>query len=212
MNSQALVLYASVVLIWGSTWAAIPYQLGVVAEEVSVAYRFAIGAIILYLYAIVAGKKIKLPLRYFPMVVAQATSGLDPIVHDDFLEALLHSICGRGTTVLYSSHNLEDIRRLADSVCILRAGKILVHSGVDELLASVKRIRVVLIDGQLPHWVPEGTLAQRIQNREWLLTVGHFNTAVAERLKAENPVESLSVFDLSLGELFKDYILGEAAR
>ncbi len=71
MNSQALVLYASVVLIWGSTWAAIPYQLGVVAEEVSVAYRFAIGAIILYLYAIVAGKKIRLPLRYFPMVVAQ---------------------------------------------------------------------------------------------------------------------------------------------
>ncbi len=146
------------------------------------------------------------------LILDEPTSGLDPIVHDDFLEALLHSICGRGTTVLYSSHNLEDIRRLADSVCILRAGKILVHSGVDELLASVKRIRVVLIDGQLPHWVPEGTLAQRIQNREWLLTVGHFNTAVAERLKAENPVESLSVFDLSLGELFKDYILGEAAR
>ena len=146
------------------------------------------------------------------LVLDEPTSGLDPIIHDDFLEALLHSICGRGTTVLYSSHNLEDIRRLADSVCILRAGKILVHSGVDELLASVKRIRVVLIDGQLPHWVPEGTLAQRIQNREWLLTVGHFNTAVAERLKAENPVESLSVFDLSLGELFKDYILGEAAR
>ncbi len=146
------------------------------------------------------------------LILDEPTSGLDPIIHDDFLEALLHSICGRGTTVLYSSHNLEDIRRLADSVCILRAGKILVHSGVDELLASVKRIRVVLIDGQLPHWVPDGTLAQRIQNREWLLTVGHFNTAVAERLKAENPVESLSVFELSLGELFKDYILGEAAR
>ncbi len=146
------------------------------------------------------------------LILDEPTSGLDPIVHDDFLEALLHSICGQGTTVLYSSHNLEDIRRLADSVCILHAGKILVHSGVDELLASVKRIRVVLIDGQLPHWVPEGTLAQRIQNREWLLTVGHFNPAVAERLNAENPVESLSVFDLSLGELFKDYILGEAAR
>ena len=58
-------------LIWGSTWAAIPYQLGVVAEEVSVAYRFAIGAVVLYLYAIFAGKKIKLPLQYYPMVMAQ---------------------------------------------------------------------------------------------------------------------------------------------
>ncbi|MCZ6767546.1 MAG: ABC transporter ATP-binding protein [bacterium] len=145
------------------------------------------------------------------LILDEPTSGLDPIVHDDFLEAFVRSICGRGTTVLYSSHNLEDIRRLADSVCILRAGKILVHSGVDELLASVKRIRVVLIDGQLPQWVPDGTLAQRIQNREWLLTVGHFDTTVANRLKAENPVESLDVFDLTLGELFKDYILGEVA-
>ena len=68
---QVLILYAIVVLIWGSTWAAIPYQLGVVAEEVSVAYRFAIGALVLYVYAIIAGKKIRLPLRCYPMVIAQ---------------------------------------------------------------------------------------------------------------------------------------------
>ncbi len=40
---QVAILYASVVLIWGSTWLAITYQIGVVAEEVSVAYRFALG-------------------------------------------------------------------------------------------------------------------------------------------------------------------------
>ena len=68
---QVLALYAIVVLIWGSTWAVIPYQLGVVAEEVSVAYRFAIGALALYVYAVVAGKKIRLPLRYYPMVIVQ---------------------------------------------------------------------------------------------------------------------------------------------
>ncbi len=68
---QVLVLYAIVVLIWGSTWAAIPYQLGVVAEEVSVAYRFAIGAAVLYLYAILAGKEIRVPLHQYPMVIVQ---------------------------------------------------------------------------------------------------------------------------------------------
>ncbi len=68
---QVVILYATVVLIWGSTWSAIPYQFGVVAEEVSVAYRFAIAAVTLFLYAIVAGKKIRLPLRYYPMVIVQ---------------------------------------------------------------------------------------------------------------------------------------------
>ena len=68
---QVALLYATVVLIWGSTWSAISYQFGVVAEEVSVAYRFAIAAVTLFLYAIVAGKKIRLPRRYYPMVIVQ---------------------------------------------------------------------------------------------------------------------------------------------
>jgi hypothetical protein len=44
---QVILLYAAVVLIWGSTWSAIPFQLGVVAEEVSVAYRFGLASIVL---------------------------------------------------------------------------------------------------------------------------------------------------------------------
>jgi drug/metabolite transporter (DMT)-like permease len=68
---QVVILYAAVVLIWGSTWSAISYQFGVVAEEVSVAYRFAIAAVTLFLYAVVAGKNIRLPLRYYPMVIVQ---------------------------------------------------------------------------------------------------------------------------------------------
>ncbi len=39
-----LFLYAASVLIWGSTWIAIEFQLGVVAIEVSLAYRFLIAA------------------------------------------------------------------------------------------------------------------------------------------------------------------------
>lgn len=68
---QVLILYAAVVLIWGSTWGAIPYQFGIVAEEVSVAYRFAIGAFALYIYAALTGKKIRLSLRHYPMVILQ---------------------------------------------------------------------------------------------------------------------------------------------
>jgi drug/metabolite transporter (DMT)-like permease len=64
-------LYAAVVLIWGSTWAAIPYQFGVVAEEVSIAYRFAIGAIALCLFGLVSGNKLSLPSRHYPMVIVQ---------------------------------------------------------------------------------------------------------------------------------------------
>jgi drug/metabolite transporter (DMT)-like permease len=46
-----LALYALSVLIWGSTWLAIKFQLGVVPPAVSVAWRFAAAALILLAYA-----------------------------------------------------------------------------------------------------------------------------------------------------------------
>jgi drug/metabolite transporter (DMT)-like permease len=68
---QILLLYATIVLIWGSTWGAIPFQLGVVAEEVSIAYRFGIAAAILYLYAAVARKSVQIPTNTYPFVFLQ---------------------------------------------------------------------------------------------------------------------------------------------
>src|SRR5687767_8270966 len=53
-------LYLATVLIWGSTWLAIKFQLGVVPPTVSVAWRFGLAALMLLAYA--AWKQ--LPLRF----------------------------------------------------------------------------------------------------------------------------------------------------
>ncbi len=46
-----IFLYIVTVLIWGSTWFAIEFQLGTVAPEVSIAYRYAIAAVLLFAWA-----------------------------------------------------------------------------------------------------------------------------------------------------------------
>ena len=48
-------LYIITVLIWGSTWIAINYQLGAVASEVSIVYRFGLAAIVLFAYCRLKG-------------------------------------------------------------------------------------------------------------------------------------------------------------
>lgn len=68
---QVILLYVTVVLIWGSTWIVIPYQLGDVASELSVAYRFGIAAILLYAYAILTRRKLALPRDAYPFVFLQ---------------------------------------------------------------------------------------------------------------------------------------------
>ncbi len=46
-----LLLYIVVVLAWGTTWLAIKFQLGVVAPEASLVYRFALAAVLVFLWA-----------------------------------------------------------------------------------------------------------------------------------------------------------------
>ncbi len=54
------LLYIITVFIWGSTWLAIKFQLGVVSPELSVAYRFGLSAAILLVFSLIR----RLPLRY----------------------------------------------------------------------------------------------------------------------------------------------------
>ena len=49
--------------IWGSTWLAITYQLGDVAPELSVAYRFGIAAIVLFAWCAATGRSLRFSAR-----------------------------------------------------------------------------------------------------------------------------------------------------
>lgn len=57
------LLYLATVLIWGSSWLGIKLQLGHVAPEVSVVYRFAIAALLMLSLAAAAGRSLRFPWR-----------------------------------------------------------------------------------------------------------------------------------------------------
>jgi drug/metabolite transporter (DMT)-like permease len=56
-----IFLYASIVLVWGSTWLAIKFQLGDIPPSVSVCWRFALAAIAMALWCRARGLSLKLP-------------------------------------------------------------------------------------------------------------------------------------------------------
>lgn len=58
-----LLLYATTVLIWGSTWYAINFQLGVVEPAVSLAYRYAIAAVLSFAVCALLRKRLRFSLR-----------------------------------------------------------------------------------------------------------------------------------------------------
>ena len=53
-----LLLYVITVLVWGSTWLGIEFQLGVVDPEISVVYRYAIAAVLLFSWSLMRGLRL----------------------------------------------------------------------------------------------------------------------------------------------------------
>lgn len=72
MSAGALFLVATA--IWGSTWMAIKFQLGVVAPEISVAYRFALAALILAVACVSRGQSLSFPRRTHAWLVLQGAT------------------------------------------------------------------------------------------------------------------------------------------
>lgn len=67
----SVFLYTIVVLIWGSTWLAVKYQIGPVSPEVSVAYRMGSAALLLFLLGLIKGLPFKFALRDHVLMMIQ---------------------------------------------------------------------------------------------------------------------------------------------
>jgi ABC-2 type transport system ATP-binding protein len=142
------------------------------------------------------------------LILDEPMSGLDPLVREEFLEGLIAAVAQREQTLFFSSHTLADVQRLADTVGLMHEGKLILHSSVDELLEKTKRVRAVLSDVGATAAMPPGVLYQKTEGREWTLTLSNFSTGQLEFLREKNELEQLDVMDMSLDDVFKDYVRG----
>jgi len=146
------------------------------------------------------------------LILDEPMAGLDPLTREELLNGVLRTICEQPRTILFSSHTFADVQRLADEVAIIHEGRLLVHCNVAELLEKTKRLRAVLADGCAADQLPENTIWQRRNGREWLITVRDFSADTIARIQNHSGVESVEVIDLSLEEIFKDIIRGQRSE
>ena len=83
------------------------------------------------------------------LVLDEPTSGLDPLMQREFI-AMVREAADAGTTVVLSSHILSEVEAVADTVGILRHGRIVTLDTVDNLKARAVRRIDVLFAGAPP--------------------------------------------------------------
>jgi len=68
------------------------------------------------------------------LVLDEPVSSLDPLGRRDFLRELVGDVIERGTTVVFSTHILSDLERVAFDIAFLKDGRIALQGGIDALL------------------------------------------------------------------------------
>jgi len=129
------------------------------------------------------------------LVLDDPAIGLDPSVRRSVLWTLLETVQERGTTVLFSSHILQDVERVVDHVGILQDGRLRVCGEIDEVKERVRR--VVLPKHAAPASI-DGELSREELGTEVAIVTGNWSEALAERFAEATAVDRLNLEEMFL--------------
>jgi ABC-2 type transport system ATP-binding protein len=101
------------------------------------------------------------------LLLDEPSSGLDPIVRRDILEAVIRTVADEGRTVVFSSHLLEEIERVSDHIAMVHEGKLVLCGPLDEVKAKHRRfvLRFEIAQSK-PPMIP-GALNTNGAGKEW---------------------------------------------
>ncbi|HEX4143934.1 MAG TPA: ABC transporter ATP-binding protein [Pirellulales bacterium] len=114
-----------------------------------------------------AGLLIALAHRPELLILDEPSSGLDPVVRGDILTAIIRTVADEGRTVIFSSHLLDEVERVADRVTLLHQGRVALSAPLAEILGSHRRL-VLRFEAPQPQQ-PDlpGVLSCQGEGREW---------------------------------------------
>jgi ABC-2 type transport system ATP-binding protein len=123
------------------------------------------------------------------VILDEPAASLDPQGRHDVL-SILEQLRGQ-TTVFYSTHILDDVQRVSDSVAVLAGGEVVAHGPIDELLASPTSAWTIRLDGTLDEararlaaepWVADIRAHPRGNQQVWTVQVTDDAAARSEML------------------------------
>ena len=157
------------------------------------------------------------------LILDEPASALDPLGRQAVLDVMAR--LRKYTTIFYSTHILDDVQRVSDTVAILNHGQLVASGPIEHILNGKDGVVYTLAlegtpDGlserlaKLP-WVTHTTVSQHNGTSVWQVSVTDEGVARKELLRyvLADPVVTVSGFNLKtydLGEVFMEIIKGDA--
>ena len=145
------------------------------------------------------------------LILDEPFSGLDP-VNKDLLKNAILLLKEQGMTILFSSHQMDNVEELCDHLCLLKRGKPLFAGSLLELKKQYGKIKLSIgtqYDAEQLEKLPGVTEVKR-EKDQYVLTLTEESHAksIFDVLSNGNYIEKFSLDYLTLDEIFKDKVGG----
>ena len=134
------------------------------------------------------------------LVFDEPTTGLDPAVRKEVLDAMMNAMEDETRSILFSSHNTADIEQISDYITFIYDGRIIESQNKEDFLEGWRRLRLTnLNDDQLPD-LPNIIEVHR-SGKLYSVTVNNYNDSIpGEFTCAGQSVDTIE--RLTLEEIF----------
>lgn len=139
------------------------------------------------------------------LILDEPSEGLDPQSIEELLQALVVA-AGEGTSIFFSSHQIAEVERIADRVCIVNQGRLAADLSLDKLQKDYRRITAGFATSAPSSAFPLlGVERMRVNGRQVTLLASSGADNIAEHAHSLGAV-SVDIEPMSLREVFLETV------
>ena len=139
------------------------------------------------------------------LILDEPTNGLDPVAKHEVLTELMRVVEDPDRTILYSSHNTQEVEQISDSITFIDRGRVIASSSADDFLEQWKRVKLHAPES----WQTPQVESLRVESSYrslHVLTFSQFRDAVPTQLQASGAVIE-AIEPMTLEEIFVSSVL-----
>ena len=139
------------------------------------------------------------------LILDEPTNGLDPVAKQEVLSELMRVVEDDNRTILYSSHNTQDVEQISDSITFIDRGQVIASNNRDVFLEKWKRIKLHAPDAWKAPEV-DGLRLESCHRNLHVLSYSQFCDSVPNQLQTPGVVIE-AIESMTLEEVFVSTVM-----
>ncbi|MDZ7372450.1 MAG: ATP-binding cassette domain-containing protein [candidate division KSB1 bacterium] len=149
------------------------------------------------------------------VILDEPFAGLDPVSATEAKDAILELV-KRGTTVILSTHQMEQVEKLCDDICLINHGRAVLVGTVPDVKKRFGEQRVILAYDGTPHFLEDRSLVAGYDDYGHYVEIrparGVSPHQILQRAVSDVEVRRFEVREPSLNEIFITVVKGAASE